>query len=224
LQSGERIEEDRLILRALAIAIVALAVMPAAAGAATVSFNAGSGVIRIVDDVAAADDITVEETSTLHVITNPGPGGLDSPDGSCTEMGAQLNCPRGSSIAVDLGEGDDRFRASDVTVPITVAGGPGNDDLQTGRGRDVLAGGAGNDKLNGGPSIDEFFGETGDDTIEARDGHPERISCGAGTDEAHNDFIDIIAECERGIDADHDGFSSAIDCNDNAANIFPAAP
>ena len=50
--------------------------------------------------------------------------------------------------------------------------------------------------------VDEYFGETGDDTIEARDGTAERIACGAGNDEAHNDFTDIIAECERGIDAD----------------------
>ena len=52
----------------------------------------------------------------------------------------------------------------------------------------------------------------------------ERISCGADTDEADNDFVDIIAECERGIDVDLDGFSSAVDCNDGAANVSPGAP
>ena len=39
-----------------------------------------------------------------------------------------------------------------------------------------------------------------------------------------NDFVDIIAECERRIDGDGDNFSSAVDCNDGAANIFPGAP
>ena len=58
--------------------------------------------------------------------------------------------------------------------------------------------------------------------VEARDGTAERIACGAGTDEAHNDFTDIIAECERGIDGDRDGFSTAVDCNDGAA-IHPGA-
>jgi hypothetical protein len=111
-----------------------------------------------------------------------------------------------------------------VADTVSVAGGAGNDDLGTSGGNDVLAGGPGNDILTGNSGLDEYFGETGDDVIEARDGRPERISCGAGTDEAHNDFVDIIAECERGIDADRDGFSSAVDCNDGAANVFPGAP
>ena len=88
----------------------------------------------------------------------------------------------------------------------------------------MLAGGPDNDILRGNSGIDEYFGESGNDTIEAFDRRPERISCGAGTDEAHNDFIDILAECERGADGDRDGFSSAVDCNDGAANIFPGAP
>ena len=88
----------------------------------------------------------------------------------------------------------------------------------------MLAGGDEGDTLNGRGGVDQYFGETGDDVIEARDNTAERISCGAGTDEADNDFTDIIAECERGIDADRDGFSSAVDCNDTAPNVFPGAP
>ena len=88
----------------------------------------------------------------------------------------------------------------------------------------MLAGGAGNDVLDGRAGVDEYFGETGDDTIEARDGNAERIACGQGTDVARNDFTDILAECERGVDGDGDGFSSAVDCNDAAANVFPGAP
>ena len=53
---------------------------------------------------------------------------------------------------------------------------------------------------------------------------PERIACGADADLVDNDFIDIIAECERGTDNDVDGFSTAVDCNDGARNIFPGAP
>jgi hypothetical protein len=104
-----------------------------------------------------------------------------------------------------------------------LAGGDGNDILNGGAGADVLAGGAGNDTLNGAAGVDEYFGEGGDDTIDARDGNAERIACGAGNDQAANDFTDIIAECERGVDGDGDGFSSAVDCNDANAAIHPGA-
>ena len=110
-----------------------------------------------------------------------------------------------------------------MPAPISVAGGPGNDEITTGLADDVLAGGPDNDILDGGAGIDDYFGETGDDVIRARDGRAERISCGADTDEANNDFVDIIAECERGIDGDADGFSSAVDCNDAVASISPGA-
>jgi hypothetical protein len=110
-----------------------------------------------------------------------------------------------------------------VRSPISVAGGEEADELITGGGQDVLAGGAGNDTLDGAGDFDEYFGETGDDTIKARDANAERISCGAGNDVADNDFTDIIAECERGVDGDGDGFSTAVDCNDAAATIFPGA-
>ena len=212
------------MLRLLLAAIVVLGVAPAAASATTVTRDDQSGVIFISEDVPGRDNVTVTQTATQHIVTTPAPAQLVT-NGTCTQVSDQeVDCERGSSISADLGEGDDIFGASnDVTVPINAAGGTGNDAIFTGSGPDVLAGGDGNDALDGGPGIDEFFGETGNDTIEARDGRAERISCGGGTDEARNDFIDIIAECERGVDADRDGFSSAVDCNDNAANIFPGA-
>ena len=210
-------------LRLLAVAVLGLALLPAAAPGATVSRDADTGVITIIDDVPGntLDDITVVRTATADEISRTGDG-LDSVD--CADLGDTVECQPGSSFAIDLGEGDDRFRATAVTAPISVAGGPGIDVIATGDGNDVLAGGPGNDTLNGGAGIDDYFGETGDDVIEARDGRAERISCGADADEAYNDFTDIIAECERGIDVDLDGFSSAVDCNDGAANISPGAP
>ena len=215
----------RAALRLLALTVVGVALFPAAAPGATVDRDTETGVITIVDrEVATADDITVERTPTVDVISRVG-GDLDNPSIDCDGGGADpVECPPGTSFAVDLGEGDDRFSASAGTSPISVAGGIGNDEIATGDGDDVLAGGEGDDLLNGGLGIDDYFGETGDDLIEARDGRPERISCGADSDEAHNDFVDIIAECESGIDADSDNFGSAVDCNDGAANIFPGAP
>ncbi|MDP9294749.1 MAG: MopE-related protein [Actinomycetota bacterium] len=210
-------------LRYLAVAVLGLTSLPAGALGATVDRDKQTGVITIVDDVATADDITVERTTTLDIISRAG-GGLTNNSGECAAVGDTVQCPKGSSIAVDLGDGNDRFRSIAVSATISVAGGLGRDDISTSAGDDVLAGGPGNDTLNGGAGVDDYFGETGDDLIEARDSRPERISCGADTDEAHNDFVDIIAECERGIDGDGDGFSSAVDCNDGSANVFPGAP
>jgi hypothetical protein len=211
--------------RLITLALLALALsVPAGAQAATVDRDTETGVITIVDDVATADDILVQRSGGLDVVTRVG-GGLTNNSGDCSDDGGNtVSCPAGSSFAVDLGDGDDRFTARAVPVSISVAGGLGLDRIFTSSGNDVLAGGPGTDVLSGGAGVDDFFGETGDDVIEARDGNAERISCGAGSDEARNDFVDIIAECERGIDGDHDGFSSDVDCNDNAANIRPGAP
>jgi hypothetical protein len=220
------IEEDRSMLRAVLAALLPLLLLPAGATAnITINRDAGTGMLTIVGD-GSADNVGVARREGFDRVTRVGNGVTDD-SGVCTAITDGFSCPQGTSIAVDLGAGDDQFDASAVPVSISVAGGPGDDNIAGSMGPDVLAGGPGNDTLRGETSnggIDDFFGEAGDDVINARDGNPERISCGAGTDEVDNDFTDIIAECERGADIDHDGFSTAVDCNDNAANIFPGAP
>jgi hypothetical protein len=217
-------------LRCLAIAALGLFLLPASAlGDAEVTWDATNRLLTITDDLggAAADTITVSQTGSEHVVTISGPANpvLFDANGNCTgDATTQITCsPTATSINVDMGGLNDTFMAPTVTVPIAVAGGNGNDTLRGGAGPDVLAGGAGNDDLNGLGGVDDYFGELDNDTIEATDGNAERISCGAGTDSVHNDFTDIIAECETGIDGDGDGFSSAVDCNDASAAIFPGA-
>ena len=213
------------VFRCLGVVAAALLLLPAVASAdVVVDRDSVSGVITIVDNAGSADDVEVERSSTLDTISRTGGGLTLGNTTECTAVGQDIECPRGSSLSVDLGGGADTFEAPTVGSPISVAGGAGPDNLSTGAGADVLAGGGEGDVLNGLGGVDEYFGETGDDVIKARDGAAERISCGAGTDEADNDFTDIIAECERGIDADRDGFSSAVDCNDNAPGTFPGAP
>ncbi len=166
------------------------------------------------------DAVTLTQAAFSYFITSAGPLSTTQP---CIQAGATIQCPLAASVSVDLGAGNDALATTDVTTPLLVAGGPGDDNLAGGAGADVLAGGAGNDTLNGGDGADSYFGEAGDDTIEARDGIAERISCGAGSDQARNDFTDILADCERGIDSDRDGFSSDVDCNDGAPGIHPGA-
>lgn len=80
----------------------------------------------------------------------------------------------------------------------------GSDHLHGGGGRDVLIGGKGLDSLYGEGGRDEFNMRNGDDLaapgrdrIYARDGHPDSINCGDGTDLAVVDEVeDGVYDCE----------------------------
>jgi Ca2+-binding RTX toxin-like protein len=113
------------------------------------------------------------------------------------------------------GAGDDKLSAgkgADV-----VHGGDGNDLLRDDDGvtpaGDLLDGGAGYDTLGGGPGRDQIAGDRqarcnelhcdfmdgfGNDTIDARDGEPDSVQCGPGTDTVHADPQDLVADdCEH---------------------------
>ncbi len=118
-------------------------------------------------------------------------------------------------------DGADEFRLSQVGTPATMDGRGGDDVLRAGDGPDHLDGGAGNDSVDGGfgddvliggPGRDTISGDLaggdcgplwckypyGNDTIEARDGEVDSITCGAGTDTVNADPQDIVApDCEN---------------------------
>ena len=80
-------------------------------------------------------------------------------------------CAGATSVAATLGDGNDRFDASTLAVPVTADGGAG---------ADVLTGGSGADALTGGPGVDVLAGVSGADSLLALDGTPDRLSCGPG--------------------------------------------
>ncbi len=182
--------------------------------------------LRITGDhtVDEDDHITITQTQTRYIVSRES-GDFAPATGQCTggNGNTPVSCPIAPSISVDLAGGNDSLTTNHVTHPVLVAGGAGNDTLNGGDADDVLAGGPGDDTLNGGAGDDAYFGEAGKDVIEARDGTPERIACGADDDQARNDFTDILAECERGVDGDGDAFASGADCNDGVAAIHPGA-
>jgi Ca2+-binding RTX toxin-like protein len=108
-----------------------------------------------------------------------------------------------------------------VTSPSTISGGGGNDTLRAGDGADKLDGGPGDDDLDagfgddtivGGPGRDNIAGDRrggdcgpvwcklpfGNDTIDARDGEQDSVTCGIGEDTVLADAIDVVAgDCEH---------------------------
>jgi Putative metal-binding motif/RTX calcium-binding nonapeptide repeat (4 copies) len=220
------------LLRLTLLAACALAATASPAfGQTTVSFSPAvapaAAEIVVTGDVtpAALDEIiNLTQTGSTYTFTRIG-GPITPGTAGCTANGPSQVICNGAvpSISIDLAAGNDTLSTTAVTTPLMIAGGPGNDTLNGGAGSDVLDGGDGNDALNGGPGVDDYFGEGGADVIEAFDGNAERIACGGGDDQAHNDFTDILAECERGKDGDGDGFSSAADCNDANPAIHPGA-
>lgn len=77
--------------------------------------------------------------------------------------------------------------------PDRLRGGPGRDHLEGSDRRAVLLGGAGDDILRGGGPN----GGAGDDLIQSRNGHPEVVHCGPGTDRVWADPGDRLVGCER---------------------------
>jgi hypothetical protein len=100
----------------------------------------------------------------------------------------------GNSSTIEGRGGNDRLVAQD-----------GNDSISGGDGDDYLEGGFGNDVLDGGAGVDQFVGDrternviaTGNDSILARDGNAEQVTCGIGSDTAQVDANDVVdPSCE----------------------------
>jgi Ca2+-binding RTX toxin-like protein len=216
---------------ALAAALT-LAAFPAAASAAnpvtaTVSYDASGALVVTAADgldnhtsVQAADD----GSGKITILDNG--SGMVSADPSCEWGGENFpymtTCPAPTAIRVQLGDGDDHYSESgDFSVPITIDGGAGKDDIQgedgaetiTGGagddliksfgGSDVVDGGDGNDELHGGKGPDQVLGGAGNDKLEGdgwnADPMPDVIDGGAGfdsiedwgTDPIHPDPISV---------------------------------
>jgi Ca2+-binding RTX toxin-like protein len=95
-------------------------------------------------------------------------------------------------------------------------------------GKQTIDGRGGDDTIDGGPDADVLAGGAGNDTILARDGAVDTITCGADTDEVTADWNDTVAaDCEsvsRSVrDDDGDGAPHDADCNDADAAIKPDA-
>lgn len=98
--------------------------------------------------------------------------------------------------------GNDVLRGGDRNGD-TIDGGAGDDDISGGFGDDTLVGGPGRDTIAGDRPLRcnelhcDLGGGSGNDTIEARDGEVDSITCGPGQDRVVADADDVVAaDCE----------------------------
>jgi Ca2+-binding RTX toxin-like protein len=111
------------------------------------------------------------------------------------------NLDYGTSTIRSLG-GNDVVKGANASENID--GGAGDDRLEGGYGDDTITGGPGRDTIIGDKSGSEcgLFEScslpVGNDTIDARDGEPDSITCGVGTDRVLADTADTVAgDCEQ---------------------------
>ena len=155
-----------------------------------------TGIITITESTGVRMPITV--TTTGVIARHQRSGGLESSTSSCTQAAARRYDMRaGSSIAADLGAGNDSFTANGVPV----AGqrrrraGRRHADRRRRRRRARRRRGQRHPQRAAAASTTTSARPA---TTRSRPATAlaERISCGAGSDQARNDFVDIIAECE----------------------------
>ncbi len=138
------------------------------------------------------DDVrNVERVSTY------GPSTLVGSDAAEYLEVVQVSSPS----TISGGGGNDTLRASDGSDRLD--GGPGDDDIDAGFGDDTIVGGPGRDSIAG----DRRGGDCGplwcklpfgNDTIDARDGEVDSVTCGLGEDTVLADAIDVVAsDCEH---------------------------
>jgi hypothetical protein len=172
------------------VAVVLLAPMQAATADPAASTASVSNGTLVITGTSHADTIQIglgADTTTL--VVDLGAGTTPTAFSRTTF----------NAVSVTLGSGDDTFSVSaahgDVTEPLTIDGGNGNDAITGGAGNDSILGGNGDDSLFGGAGNDVIIGADGVDTVDGQRGTDTEI-LGRGDDEAiwlpgeGNDVID----------------------------------
>lgn len=139
----------------------------------------------------AKDNVLFVGTGVGLIAGGPGSDlifGLDSNDCLIGEAGNDTLDGAGGNDLLSGGADNDALTGDD-----------GRDELYGGAGDDAITGGTGDDLINGGPGKDSIAGGAGNDRIVSADGAKDVIDCGAGTDVAYVDSLDVVKNCESKI-------------------------
>ena len=169
--------------------------LAAPASAATLT-NAGGTLTYTGTDVV--NDVTFTRTAAneVQVVRNTTDDADPISASGCTEntAGEDYTCTGVNTLVVDgAGENDDLDASAVSDIPVTMNGGAGDDDLDTGDAADVMSGGAGDDdlvtaggadKLDGGDGADFLDGEAEGDELNGGSGGD--IALGGASDDVVN--------------------------------------
>jgi hypothetical protein len=166
----------------LCIAVMSLG-LPASAQAATLTLEGGT--LTYTAEGGRGNSVSIGAVGGL-VSVAAGDNDLFGQPPGCTPLDGPPNtgyaCPGVARVVVNAGDLDDSITADDaLTVPLTINGEGGDDDLDGGAGPDVLSGGDGQDELTGGESSDLLDGGAGDDVLDGGGGS-DRMLGGPGID------------------------------------------
>jgi Ca2+-binding RTX toxin-like protein len=177
----------------LASLAAALALVPGTASAATVTRDASGALVYTASSGAknSVDVQQLDESSADITFYTASGDTITTIAAGCAQSdiwpGDVVTCTPGSAVRVDLGDGDDSGVVSDeVSVPVTLAGGPGADLLRDGPKANTLDGGPGDDKLEAGAGDDVLLGGDGSDDLQGKAGR-DRLDGGGGDDLLHPD-------------------------------------
>jgi hypothetical protein len=174
----------RTIVVAAALAL-GTAVVPAAAEAATVSYEGGTAYYRAApgEKNSTGPSAGLFDTSSLR-FSDQVP--INVPADRCQSYDGWVECQMPQKVVFELGDGDDfvSFSFAPPGLAAEVYGGDGDDLLEGyvisagpvaqlldgGPGKDRIDGDKGNDVVRGGPGADELEGGAGSDTVEGGEG------------------------------------------------------
>jgi len=125
------------------------------------------------------------EANEFHVRFDPETGRILVVGDGVTQSFDESQIDR---IVINAGNGSDLITVDpNVTTPMILRGGNGNDTILAGSGNDQVFGENGNDRLDGGAGNDTVDGGNNDDEFSDRDALPDTVNGGLGSDRSLTD-------------------------------------